>query len=117
MNIEVIKEFVMQNWLVIVVALIILFFVLNVVKTMLKWAIAIIIIAALLIYSGISMEQIKQTVTDVQSSTVDTLKKEAASIMLKEASRPPMRRDKMVNLRLPVLMLKLRAARSRIQSM
>ncbi|MBR2563817.1 MAG: ATPase [Paenibacillus sp.] len=87
MNIEVIKEFVMQNWLVIVVALIILFFVLNVVKTMLKWAIAIIIIAALLIYSGISIEQIKQTVTDVQSSTMDALKKEATSIMLKEASQ------------------------------
>lgn len=87
MNIEVIKEFVMQNWLVIVVALIILFFVLNVVKTMLKWAIAIIIIAALLIYSGISIEQIKETVTDVQSSTMDTLKKEATSIMLKEASK------------------------------
>ncbi|CAI6083356.1 hypothetical protein PAECIP112173_03886 [Paenibacillus sp. JJ-100] len=87
MNIEVIKEFVMQNWLVIVVALIILFFVLNVVKTMLKWAIAIIIIAALLIYSGISIEQIKQTVTDVQSSTMDALKKEATSIMLKEASK------------------------------
>lgn len=87
MNIEVIKEFVMQNWLVIVVALIILFFVLNVVKTVLKWAIAIIIIAALLIYSGISMDQIKQTVTDVQSSTMDTLKKEATSMMLKEASK------------------------------
>lgn len=87
MNIEVIKEFVMQNWLVIVVALIILFFVLNVVKTVLKWAIAIIIIAALLIYSGISIDQIKQTVSDVQSSTMDTLKKEATNIMVKEASK------------------------------
>ncbi|MCP1186499.1 ATPase [Paenibacillus sp. 1781tsa1] len=87
MNIEVIKEFLMQNWLVIVVALIILFFVLNVVKTVLKWLIAIIIIAALLIYSGISIDQIKQTVTDVQSRTMDTLKKEATSMMLKEASK------------------------------
>ncbi|WP_128103460.1 ATPase [Paenibacillus sp. DCT19] len=87
MDIEVIKEFVMQNWLVIVVALIILFFVLNVVKTVLKWAIAIIIIAALLIYSGISIDQIKQTVTDVQSSTMDTLKKEATNLMVNEASK------------------------------
>ncbi|MFS0872996.1 ATPase [Paenibacillus xylanilyticus] len=87
MNIEVIKEFVMQNWLVIVVALIILFFVLNVVKTVLKWAIAIIIIAALLIYSGISIDQIKQTVSEVQTSTMDTLKKEATNMMVKEASK------------------------------
>lgn len=87
MNIEVWKEFVMQNWLVIVIALIILVFVMNVLRTVLKWAIAIIIVAALVIYSGISLDQIKQTVSDVQSSTMDTLKKEATSIMLKEASK------------------------------
>ncbi|CAH1201647.1 MULTISPECIES: ATPase [Paenibacillus] len=87
MNIEVWKEFVMQNWLVIVIAMIILVFVMNVLRTVLKWAIAIIIVAALVIYSGISLDQIKQTVSDVQSSTMDTLKKEATSIMLKEASK------------------------------
>lgn len=87
MDIEVWKEFISQNWLVIVIGLILLFVVLNVVRTVLKWAIVIVIVAALIIYSGVSFEQIKTVVSDVSASTMDTLKAEAAELMQKEAEK------------------------------
>ncbi|WP_211746548.1 hypothetical protein [Paenibacillus sp. Marseille-Q4541] len=87
MDLEVWKEFVQQNWLVIIVALILLFIVVNVLKTVLKWAIVLIIVAALLIYSGVSLDQIKNVVTDVGSSTVETVKVEVQELMQKEAEQ------------------------------
>ncbi|MEK5061372.1 hypothetical protein ACFSVM_20655 [Paenibacillus shunpengii] len=87
MDIEIWKEFISQNWLVIVIALILLFVVINVLRTMLKWAIVVVIVAALIIYSGVSFEQIRTVVTDVGASTMDTLRTEAAELMQKEAEK------------------------------
>lgn len=87
MNIEIWKEFVQQNWLVIVIALILLFVVVNVLKTVIKWAIVLIIVAALCIYSGVSFDQIKSVVNDVSSSTLETVKSEAQELMLNEAKQ------------------------------
>ncbi|WP_454193748.1 hypothetical protein [Paenibacillus sp. Marseille-Q7038] len=87
MDLEVWKEFVQQNWLVIIVALILLFIVINVLKTVLKWAIVLVIVAALIIYSGVSLDQIKDVVTDVSSSTVETVKTEAQELMQNEAKQ------------------------------
>jgi hypothetical protein len=78
-------EFLKQNWLVIAIALIILFIVLNVVRTVIKWALAVIIIVGLLVYSGISLDKIGEVVTTVKEETVDTIKKEALNMMMKEA--------------------------------
>ncbi|MDO7907081.1 ATPase [Paenibacillus sp. JX-17] len=85
MDINVWKDFIQQNWLVILVALIVVFIVLNLVKTVVKWAIVILIVGAVIVYSGISLEQIKNTVTDVTDQAVGTLKSEAMTMMLKEA--------------------------------
>lgn len=85
MNVQVWTDFLQQNWLVIVIALVVLFIVLNLVKTMVKWVLAIVIVAGLLIYSGISIEKIGEVVTTVKDETVDTLKSEAMNMMLKEA--------------------------------
>ncbi|GAK42508.1 ATPase [Paenibacillus urinalis] len=87
MDIEIWKEFISQNWLVIVIALILLFVVINVLRTVLKWAIVVVIVAALIIYSGVSFDQIKTVVTDVGTSTMDTLRTEAAELMQKEAAK------------------------------
>lgn len=87
MDIEVWKEFISQNWLVIVIALILLFVVINVLRTVLKWVIVVVIVAALIIYSGVSFEQIKTVVSDVGTSTMDTLGTEAAELMQKEAEK------------------------------
>ncbi|WP_339322316.1 hypothetical protein [Paenibacillus sp. FSL W8-0194] len=85
MNTQVWSDFLQQNWLVILIALIVLFVVLNLVKTMVKWAIAAIIVVALVVYSGVSLDQIKDVVNDVKTETVDTLKSEATNLMMKEA--------------------------------
>lgn len=85
MDAQVWLEFLKQNWLVIVIALIVLFIVINLVKTVIKWALVILIIGGLLIYSGISMDQISEVVTTVKNETVDTVKTEAMNMMMKEA--------------------------------
>lgn len=85
MDTQVWIEFLKQNWLVIAIALIILFIVLNVVKTVIKWALAVLIIVGLLVYSGISLDKIGEVVTTVKEETVDTIKKEALNMMMKEA--------------------------------
>ncbi|MGF7046267.1 hypothetical protein J2T13_000743 [Paenibacillus sp. DS2015] len=85
MDVQIWTDFLKQNWLVIIIALVILFVVLNLVKTMVKWALVIIVVAALLVYSGISLDQISTSVTTMKDATVDTVKKEAMNAMLKEA--------------------------------
>ncbi|WP_339219832.1 hypothetical protein [Paenibacillus sp. FSL W7-1332] len=85
MDTQVWIEFLKQNWLVIAIALIILFIVLNVVRTVIKWALAVLIIVGLLVYSGISLDKIGEVVTTVKEETVDTIKKEALNMMMKEA--------------------------------
>jgi hypothetical protein len=85
MDLQVWTDFLQQNWLVIVIALVVLFIVLNLVKTMVKWVLVIVIVAGLLIYSGISLERIGEVVTTAKDETVDTLKTEATNMMLKEA--------------------------------
>lgn len=85
MDVQVWTDFLQQNWLVIIIALVVLFVVLNLVKTMVKWVLAIVIVAGLLIYSGISLDQIGEVVTTVKDETVDTVKSEAMNVMLKEA--------------------------------
>lgn len=85
MDVQVWTDFLQQNWLVIVIALVVLFVILNLVKTMVKWVLAIVIVAGLLIYSGISLDKIGEVVTTVKDETVDTVKSEATNMMLKEA--------------------------------
>ncbi len=79
------SQFIKENWLVIVIALVLLFAVINLVKTVLKWAIVIAIVAGLFIYSGVTLDQIGNAVNKVADGTVSTLKSEAQDVMLKEA--------------------------------
>ena len=82
---QVWMDFLQQNWFVILIALVVLFVVLKVVKTMVKWAIVIVIVGGLIVYSGITLDQLNEVVTTVKDETVDTLKTEAMNVMLKEA--------------------------------
>lgn len=85
MDPEVWSQFIRENWLVIVIALVLLFAVVNLVKTVLKWAIVIVIVVGLIIYSGVTMDEIGNAVNKVTDGTVNTLKNEAQEVMLKEA--------------------------------
>ena len=85
MDTQVWSQFIRENWLVIVIALVLLFAVVNLVKTVLKWAIVIIIVVGLFIYSGVTIDQLGNAVDKVKEGTVSTLKSEAQAVMLKEA--------------------------------
>lgn len=86
MNTEVWIEFVRQNWLILLIALVAVLLVINVVKTMIKWAIAIVIVVALIVYSGVSLDQIQNTVNGVKDEAVAKLQGEALKMLKDEAA-------------------------------
>ena len=86
LNTEVWIEFVRQNWLILLIALVAVLLVINVVKTMIKWAIAIVIVVALIVYSGVSLDQIQNTVTSVKDEAVAKLQGEALRMLKDEAA-------------------------------
>jgi hypothetical protein len=74
-----------QNWLIIVVALAALFLIANLVKTVIKWVFILVIAAFLIVYSGISLNDIGSAVSTVKDETMSTMKSEALNLMKKEA--------------------------------
>ncbi|MFD1178173.1 hypothetical protein ACFQ3W_17930 [Paenibacillus puldeungensis] len=85
MDVQVWTEFLQENWLVIVVALVILFLVLNFVKTLVKWALVLVIAAFIIIYSGITLKDIGDAVTTVKDQAVSISQSEALNMMKNEA--------------------------------
>lgn len=85
MDVQVWTEFLQENWLVIVVALVILFLVLNFVKTLVKWALVLVIAAFIIIYSGITLKDIGDAVTTVKDQAVSISQSEAMNMMKNEA--------------------------------
>jgi len=92
LNTEVWIEFVRQNWLILLIALVAVLLVINVVKTMIKWAIAIVIVVALIVYSGVSLDQIQNTVTSVKDEAVAKLQGEALKMLKDEAAEATFKR-------------------------
>ncbi|MBW4839028.1 MAG: hypothetical protein KZY74_06500 [Paenibacillaceae bacterium] len=84
-DVQVWTEFLQENWLVIVVALVILFLVLNFVRTVVKWALVLVIAAFIIIYSGITMKDIGDAVTTVKEQALDISKTEVLNMMKNEA--------------------------------
>jgi len=74
-------SFFQNNWIVIAIALIILFVVVRIVKTIVKWAIVAVIVIGLVVYSGYSMDDLKELGTKV----TDTVKQEAVGALMGEA--------------------------------
>ncbi|MNE49785.1 hypothetical protein D3C80_1443270 [compost metagenome] len=74
-----------QNWLVIVVALVILFFVVNFVKTVIKWVLVLVIAASVIIYSGISLKDIGEAVSTVKEQALNVSQAEVLKVMKNEA--------------------------------
>ncbi|SDF14366.1 hypothetical protein SAMN04488542_10679 [Fontibacillus panacisegetis] len=85
MDFQVWSEFFKQNWLVIVGALVVLFLVVNFVKTVIKWVLVLAIVASVIIYSGISLKDIGNAVTTVTDQAVSISKSEALKMMKNEA--------------------------------
>ena len=70
-----------EHWLVLVIALIVLFIIVRIVKTVLKWAIVAAIVLGIVVYSGYSMDDLKE----IGSKVADTMKQEVVNAMVGEA--------------------------------
>lgn len=72
--------FLREHWFVVLLALIALWIVIKLVKTVIKWVLVIAIIAAVIIYGGYTMDDLKSVGTQV----VDTVKDELLRVMTSE---------------------------------
>ncbi|WP_342663181.1 ATPase [Paenibacillus assamensis] len=87
-------EFIKQNWLLFLIALIVLLVIISFVKTMIKWALVVVIVAGVAVYSGVTWKDIDQVVTTVKDETVAKLKDQAIQAMKDEASKATYERNK-----------------------
>ncbi|WP_025720021.1 hypothetical protein [Paenibacillus sp. 1-18] len=78
-------QIVQDNWLYILIGLVLLLVILKVVRVLVKWLIVIVVIAGLLIYSGISFEQVGKVVTQAKDDAINKVQSEALNMMIKEA--------------------------------
>lgn len=86
-QLEIWFEFIKQNWLVFLIALIVLLAIVSFVKTMIKWALVVVIVAAVAVYSGITWDDVNHAVTTVKDETVQKLKDQALVSMMEEAKK------------------------------
>lgn len=70
-----------EHWLVLVIALILLLIIIRIVKTVVKWALVVAIVLGIVVYSGYTMDDLKEIGTKV----ADTVKQEAVNAMVGEA--------------------------------
>ncbi|MFD0960396.1 hypothetical protein [Paenibacillus chungangensis] len=66
--------FLEENWLILLIALIALFLVIRIVKTIIKWAIVAIIVIGIVLYSGYTLEDVKEIGSKVMDTSIDELK-------------------------------------------
>lgn len=74
--------FLKDNWLVLAIGLVVLFLVIRIVKTVMKWAIVAVVVIGLVVYSGYSLDDVKEIGTKV----MDNVKNEAISAMVGSAT-------------------------------
>lgn len=80
-NTETWTTFFKENWLVLAIALLVLFLIVRIVKTVVKWALVAVVVIGLVLYSGYTLDDVKE----LGSKVVDTVKQEAVNVMLGEA--------------------------------
>ncbi|MFD2117732.1 hypothetical protein ACFSTH_16490 [Paenibacillus yanchengensis] len=72
------QTFLKDKWLIIAIALLVLIFIIRLVKTVVKWLLVAVIVIGLILYSGYSLDDVKQLGTNVTT----TLKQEAVELMV-----------------------------------
>lgn len=73
--------FLREKWLIIAISLLVLIFIIRLVKTVVKWLLVLVVVAGLVLYSGYSLDDVKQLGTNVTTS----LKQEAVELMVSGA--------------------------------
>ncbi|MBD3920183.1 hypothetical protein H8B09_15565 [Paenibacillus sp. PR3] len=76
------KTFFEDNWLVLALALVALFVIIGIVRTVVKWALVAIVVIGVIAYSGYSLEDVKS----LGDKVADSVKQEAITAMAGEAS-------------------------------
>jgi len=66
--------FIQERWYVLVIGLIILLIVVNVVKTVAKWGLIVLIVLGLIMYSGYTLDDVKNIGTELVTSGIEELK-------------------------------------------
>jgi len=83
-------QFLQDNWVIIAIAIIAIFVIMKVVKTLLKWVLVVGIIIAIAVYSGYSLDDIKSKVSDgigdIGSKVTAEVKDQAIKAMIGEAN-------------------------------
>lgn len=75
------SQFFKENWIVLAVALVILLAVIGIVKTVAKWALVAVIVIGIVVYSGYSLQDLK----DLGTKVTDSVKEQAVNAMVGEA--------------------------------
>ncbi|WP_019005574.1 hypothetical protein [Cohnella laeviribosi] len=83
LDLEAWKQFVIDHWILIVIAVVALIVVINVVKTVLKWVLVAAIVIGLAVYGGYSVNDLKE----VGSKVTQALEDQALKAMAGEASQ------------------------------
>ncbi|OPA80005.1 hypothetical protein BVG16_04430 [Paenibacillus selenitireducens] len=85
MSQEVIMQFLKENWMLLAVAIVVLFVVVSFLKTVMKWVIVIGIVLGVALYSGYTIDDLNKVVTTVKDDALQTMKDQAMNAMIKEA--------------------------------
>lgn len=89
--------FLEEKWYVILIALIVIMLIIRLMKTMVKWAIILVVAVGVIVYSGYSLDDVKSLGTSLMSdglaglkeigaSVADSAKEEAINAMIGEAA-------------------------------
>lgn len=78
-------SFAQDRWYLLVAAIIILFIVIGIVKTVIKWLVVIVVVGALIVYGASYKDKIKDIGTSVVTQVGDEVKDKAISTLTAEA--------------------------------
>lgn len=84
---EIGLAYIKQNWVFIFIALIVLFVVMSFIKTIVKWGIVIVFIAAIAVHCGMTGQDVLHVMEVVKGETVEKLKDQALNVMVEEAQQ------------------------------
>ncbi|WP_270165082.1 hypothetical protein [Paenibacillus sp. SYP-B4298] len=88
-NWETWKLFLQENWIMLLAALVVLLIVIRIVRTVVKWAIVAVIVLVIIVYSGYTLQDLKDGVDslkDMGTQVTENLKQEVYSLVKKEAA-------------------------------
>lgn len=86
-DLETWKQFISENWYILVIALLALLLIIKIVKTVLKWALVAAIIIGVLLYSGYTLDDLNvDKLKSIGEQAAANLKREALEVLAGEST-------------------------------